>query len=272
MKKLNQSTMADFFGWKTHPFTDTRQLSDPFMGERDKRIIQQAVALLGYGKSFSLTGPSGAGKSTLLQHLLANLDANYYRPVFIHYGGLQRSGVLRAVADKFGVETTGRSVPLLIKPQKHIASIVTGTSPVHPVIVIDDAQHLERESLTDLCSLIVCPPHKTAAASLVIAGDETLARILKLDSMTQIQTRLTANLKMEPLSEKEVARFITYRLELAKAPKDLFEPDAVTLVAAQCRGNRRKIMNAGTVLLDEAHYREEKTINSQLMSGCELFD
>jgi len=271
MKKLNHSTIADYFGWKNHPFTDTRQLKSPFMGERDKRIMQQALDLLSYGKSFAITGPSGAGKSTLLQHLLLKLDTNYYKPVFIHYGGLQRSGVLRAVADKFGVETAGRAVPLLVKLQKHIASTISGTSPVHPVIVVDDAQHLERESLTDLCSLIVCPPHKTAAASLVIAGDEMLARILGLESMTQIQTRLTANLRMEPLNEKEVARFIAYRLEQAKAPKDLFEPDAISLIAAQCRGNRRKIMNAGTVLLDEALYREEKTINSQLMAGCELF-
>lgn len=271
MKGLNHTTMAEYFGWKNHPFTDTRPPAEPFMGERDRRIMQQALSLLSYGKSFAITGPSGAGKSTLLQYLMTKLDANYYKPVFIHYGGLQRSGVLKAVADKFGVETAGRSVPLLIKLQKHIASIITGASPVHPVIIIDDAQHLERESLTDLCSLTVCPPHKTAAASLVIVGDETMARKLELAVMTQIRTRLTANLRMQPLGESEIAQFIAYRLEQAKAPKDLFEPDAISLMAAHCRGNRRKIMNAGTVLLDEAVYREEKTINSQLMAGCELF-
>jgi type II secretory pathway predicted ATPase ExeA len=76
---------------------------------------------------------------------------------------------------------------------------------------------------------------------------------------------------MEPLNEMETERFIAYRCEKAKAPKDLVEPDAMTLMAAHCRGNRREIMNTGTVLLDEAFYRKERTISSQLMTGCDLF-
>lgn len=271
MKPNNHVSMAEFFGWKHHPFTDLRPLSEPFMSERDERICHQARSLLDIGKSFAITGPTGAGKSTLVQHILSGLDANYYKTVFIHYGGLKPSGILRAVADKLDVDPQGRSVPLLVKLQNHIASIISGASPVHPVIVVDDAQHLERESLTDLCSLIVCPPHKNAAASLIVVGDETLTKTLKLAIMTQIRTRLTNNLRIEPLSEVETERFIAYRIEKAKAPKDLVEPDALTLMAAHCRGNRREIMNIGTVLIDEAFYRKERTISSQLMAGCDLF-
>jgi len=271
MKPNDPVTMAEFFGWKHHPFTDLRPLSTPFMSERDERIACQANSLLGIGKSFAITGPSGTGKSILVQHILSRLDANYYKTVFIHYGGLKRSGVLRAVADKLDVDPAGRSVPLLVKLQNHIASLIAGASPVHPVIVVDDAQHLDRESLSDLCSLIVCPPHKNAAASLIVLGEETLARTLKLTVMTQIRTRLTNNLRMEPLNEMQSERFIAYRIEKAKAPKDLFEPDAMPLMAAHCRGNRREIMNVATVLLDEAFYRKERTISSQLMAGCDLF-
>ena len=263
--------MAEHFAWKCHPFMEIWNASSPFMGVRDKRILSQAQSLLGYGKSFAITGPSGAGKSTLVQYLLANLDSTYYKSIFIHYGGLQRSALLRAVADKFGVDPSGRSVPLLVKMQKYIVSLVTGSAPIHPVIVVDDAQHLERDSLTDLCSLMVCPPIKKTVASLIIVGDENFAKTLNLEIMTQIRTRLTSNFKMEPLCEKEVEQFIAYRLEQANAPKDLFEPDAISLVAAQCRGNRRKIMNAGTVLLEEALYRKEKTISSELIAGCDLY-
>ena len=177
MKPHNHATMTEFFGWKHHPFTDFRLLEKPFMSERDLRLASQAHSLLGIGKSFAITGPSGAGKSTLVQHILSELDANYFKAVFIHYGGLQRSGILRAVADKLDVDTAGRSVPLLVKLQNHIASIITGASPVHPVIVIDDAQHLERESLTDLCSLIVCPPHQQSQAGAARRnGDRALHR------------------------------------------------------------------------------------------------
>ncbi|MCP4567269.1 MAG: AAA family ATPase [FCB group bacterium] len=268
----NHTSMAEYFGWKTHPFSDTWQLDEPFTGQRDKRISDQAISMLFYGKSFAITGPSGSGKSTLIHHLLSKLDANYYLPVLIHYGGLQRSGILRAIADKLGVELTGRSLPLLIKLQKHISTITAGANPIHPVIVIDDAQLMEKESLPDICSLITAPPQKTTTASLILVGDETLAKKMQLAVMTPIRSRLTVNFRMEPLGEQETDKFIAFRLENAKAPKDLFEPDTLALIAAQCRGNRRNIMNMGTLLIAEAFYRKEKTIGSQLLSSTDLLN
>jgi type II secretory pathway predicted ATPase ExeA len=136
--------------------------------------------------------------------------------------------------------------------------------------MVDDAQLLARESLMDLCSLIVCPPKKTAAASLIIVGDDMLAKQLNLALMNPIKTRLTVNFALEPLSEQETEKFIAYRLRHAKAPKDLFEPDAITLISAHCHGHRRQIMNVATLLLAEAYYQKQKTVSAQLFMGCEL--
>jgi len=262
--------MAEHFGWKYHPFTDTWRMDQPFYSQTDQRIFLQATQLLQHGKSFAITGPSGAGKSTLVQHLLASLDANYYLGLYIHYGGLQRTALLKAIGEQLGVETGTRAVPLLIKLQKHIGMIASGKHPVHPVILVDDAQLLERESLMDLCSLIVCPPKKSAAASLIIVGDDMLAKQMALTVMTPIRTRLTVNFKIDSLSEKETEKFIAFRLDCAKAPKDLFEPDALALVTAHCHGNRREVMNLGTLLLSEAFYRNEKSVSAQLFTDCDL--
>jgi general secretion pathway protein A len=262
--------MAEHFGWHFHPFSDTWKIDPPFYSRRDQRLADQALQLLQHGKSFAVTGASGTGKSTLIEHLLSNLDANYYLKVHIHYGGLQRSALLRAIGEQLGVETNTRAVPLLVKLQKHIATMATGKPAVHPVIVVDDAQLLARESLMDLCSLIVCPPKKSVAASLIIVGDDMLANQLNLSVMNPIKTRLTVNFPLEPLSEKETEQFVAYRLSHAKAPKDLFELDAVALVAAHCHGHRREIMNVGTLLLSEAYYRKQKTVSAQLFMGCDL--
>jgi type II secretory pathway predicted ATPase ExeA len=270
MTTSNHQSLAEHFGWKFHPFADTWKMEQPFYSPRDQRIADQGMQLLQHGKSFAVTGPSGVGKSTLVQHLLSNLDTNYYHGLHIHYGGLQRTALLKTVGEQLGVETNTRAVPLLVKLQKHIGMMVTGKHPVHPVILIDDAQLLERESLMDLCSLIVCPPKKTAAASLIIVGDDMLAKQMALTVMTPIRTRLTVNFRFEPLSEKETGQFISFRLGCAKAPKDLFEPDVLALVAAHCHGNRREIMNLGTLLLSEAFYRNEKMVSAELFTDCDL--
>jgi type II secretory pathway predicted ATPase ExeA len=270
MTTSNHKNLAEHFGWEFHPFADTWTIPQPFHSQRDQRIAEQSMQLLQHGKSFAVTGPSGTGKSTLVQHLLENLDANYYHGLYIHYGGLPRTALLKTIGEQLGVETHTRAVPLLVKLQKHILTMVTGKHPVHPVILIDDAQLLERESFMDLCSMIVCPPKKASAASLIVVGDDMLAKQMTLAVMTPIRTRLTVNFRIDPLSEKETVQFIAFRLRCAKAPKDLFEPDALTLTTAHCHGNRREIMNLGTLLLSEAYYRNEKTVSAELFTDCDL--
>jgi general secretion pathway protein A len=205
-----------------------------------------------------------------VEDLLANLDANYYCKVHVHYGGLQRIALLKAIGEQLGVETTSRAAPLLTKLQRHIATLANGNHPVYPVICVDDAQLVERQSFMDLCSLIICAPKKTVVASIVLAGDELLARQLALAIMTPVRSRMTANFTAEPLGEKETEEFVAFRLQSAKAPEDLFEPDALKLLAANCHGNRRKIMNMATLLLNEAYCREEKTVGAMLLTSSEL--
>ena len=147
---------------------------------------------------------------------------------------------------------------------------VTGAAnSLYPVIFVDDAQLLERESMMDLCSLMVSVDKKTVAASIVFIGDDMLRQRLKLTVMAPVKTRLTA-IFLDPLDDKASEQFISHRLGEAKAPKHLFEADVMTLIAAHCRGNRRMIMNTATLLLDEAYFRQENTVNAQTMLECDL--
>lgn len=272
MTTAHKPSMNEFFNWNRHPFTDTYTLAQPFVGGRDARLMDRCLSLLRCGKSFAVTGASGTGKSTLVGHLTAGLDPNYYRPTLVPYGGLKRSGILRAVADELGVDTAGRAVPILVKLQKHITGMAAEANARYPVFVIDDAQLMERESMMDLCSMMVSPQKKTAAASLILVGDETLAKTLGLHAMIPIRTRLTGIFAMTSLDEAESHEFIAYRLLQAKAPDSLFDTDARDIIASHCRGNRRQIMNVATLLLDEAYHRHEKTVGSQLILSSDLMD
>ena len=117
---INEESPAEFFGYKRHPFADTYRLKKPYLGKQDLRFFKTAVSLISTGKSLALYGLSGAGKSTLVHYLLSRLDANCYRPALVHYGGLQRSGILKAIADVLGVDTSGRTVPLILKLQNRV--------------------------------------------------------------------------------------------------------------------------------------------------------
>jgi DNA replication protein DnaC len=75
--------MADFFGWKYHPFSDTYIQWRLWMSKRDSRQLETIKRLLHTGKSIALCGPSGSGKTTLVHALINDLDKNSYRTVLI---------------------------------------------------------------------------------------------------------------------------------------------------------------------------------------------
>ena len=138
-----------------------------------------------------------------------------------------------------------------------------------PVFVIDDAHLMEKESLMDICSLMFNPHKETVAASFILVGDETFEKKLSLQIMSPVRTRLTGQFNLNTLNDKDSLEFIKFRLSNAKAPETLFDPDALSIMSSHCRGNRRQIMNMGTLLLAEAFYRQEKTISAELIYTCD---
>lgn len=270
--ETNALSMADFFGFKYHPFADNYGQRQLFLPRRDERQLQAIKRLLLAGKSVALCGPSGSGKTTLVHALLGELDRNVFRSVLIPYAGHSRNGIARLLAETLGVDTKGRGIPLIARTQQHIEEMITGTNPRHPVIIIDDAQRLENDSLWDLSSLLFQTAKPTSAASLILVGDETLAKRLDLYVLDPIRSRLTGIIRTHLLNEFESRLLIEHRLKNAAAPPKLFENDAVDIIAAYSRGNRRGLMNNATMALEEAYYHEQKTITAELLYNSEWFN
>ena len=162
---MNQPTLSEFFNWHHHPFADTHALKNPYLSPKDQRICSSIRNLVSSGKSLLLTGASGTGKTTLVNTLIHQWDPNSYQTIYIPYGGIKRMGMLRAIADSLGVDAQGRALPLLTKIQKMIFEKRISQGSTFPILIIDDAHHLERESLLDLCSLLMLPGRNLAFSS-----------------------------------------------------------------------------------------------------------
>jgi len=258
---------AEFFGWKRHPFIDLPSETgiDTLAVKRDQELAHRAREFIKVSRSFALIGTPGAGKTTLVRTIINSLDSRSYRPIWLSYAGCNRGGVLRILAEKVGLELTRKGLPPLHKVQRHLALQQKEPGSPFPVIVVDDAQHLEVESIMDLCAILAHPDEQKALASLVLVGDESFDRILRLESRRAIASRMACVFRMQPLTQDETRTLLSRRLDAAKAPKDLFDDDAIELMAAQSRGNRRELMNLGVMLCIEAHSREEKSITAELI-------
>ncbi len=64
------------------------------------------------------------------------------------------------------------------------------------------------------------------------------------------------------MNEFQARLFIDNHLENAKPPHDLFSNNALEIMAAFTRGNRRSVMNTATMALEKAYYHEMKAITT----------
>lgn len=266
-EKINPS---EFFGWKTNPFIDLHLHREPFLTKREQTTLKMAIQLLSQGKSFAITGPAGVGKSTLLHQIISKLDRRSYRGIFVPYPGFRRSGLPRAIAEALNLDLSKKPIPPLIKIQRHLLQLADQPEPLFPILIVDDAQLIDIESLLDICTILTNPNNKTPAASLILSGNEELTKTLMLTRMASISTRLACTFNLEPLSDKETMEFLLARIKAAQAPLDLIEKEAIHLINAKCRGNKRDIMNLGSILCMEAMFRNEKTISAQLAIQSEI--
>lgn len=255
-------TPDNFFPYRYPPFSDTREIQDPFLAEQDKIILNRMECLIRQGKSFALYGDPGTGKSMLLKALMQQLDAKTYRYANIPYGGCKRAALLKEICEAFDIDVSGRA-NLLSKLRK---SFRPQADQQFPMIIVDEAHEMERQSFMDLVSLLHDPHQRTSAVSLVISGHGSLKKMLELDIFSAVRTRLAFLFPMPKLDAESAKEFLLHRLKIAEADDKIFEPDALQCLALDCAGNRRILMNLAAMALQVAAERNEKVITADLVN------
>ena len=264
MNKIKNTTASatEFFQYRYPPFADTFEIQQPFQSQAETLILNRALALIRQGKSLAIYGEAGAGKSMLIKSITNQLDIKNYRIATIPYGGLKPPAILRELCEAFDIDLTGRKnlIPRLQKNfQPH-------SDKPFPVLIIDDAHTMEKQSFLELCSLLHDAKSRTAAAALILAGQPVLKKMLELDIFSPVRTRLACRFLLPKLNIEEAKEFILFRLKVAEANPNIYHEHAIETIAVDSNGNRRSLMNLAALCLEEAARRQEKVVTADIVN------
>ena len=260
---IRTQSALQFFGYRYPPFADVVDVVEPYRSDAENVMLDRIDAFLRQGKSLAVCGEAGTGKSMFIKTILTRLDTKEFRIAQIPYGGMKPSALMRDLCDEFDIDTGGRK-NLLSRIMADFSSVKEKT---FPVIIVDEAHIMQHASFLDLCSLLHDTKKRTAAASLLLVGQPVLKKMLELDIYAPVRTRLSCIFSMPKLSIDNTVDFINYRLKIGGAPKDIFNDDAISCLAVDCKGNRRTLMNLATLCLEEAARRGEKVVTAEIVTS-----
>jgi len=261
-KSITTASAGEFFQYRYPPFADTFEIREPFKSKKETCILNRALALIKQGKSLAVYGEAGAGKSMLLKSITNELNHKNYRIAIIPYGGLKPTAILRELCEAFDIDLSGRK-NMLARLQKNFQP---HSDKPFPILMVDDAHTMEKQSFLDLCSLLHDAQSRTSAAALIIAGQPALKKMLELDIFAPVRTRMASINQLQRMTIDEAKEFIAFRLQAAEADSHLFQEQALEAIAADSNGNRRIIMNIAALCLEEAARRKEMVITADIVN------
>ena len=141
------------------------------------RVHREALDSIRYGIEsragfIVITGDIGAGKTTPLQTILQRLDDRTVVARLVNTT-LEPRELLEAILIEFGLDTTGKSKPALLRDLGQFL-VRQRTEGRRPLLVVDEAQNLSAAGLEEIRLLSNLETEKSKLLQILLAGQPNL--------------------------------------------------------------------------------------------------
>ena len=198
------------------------------------RVHREALDSIRYGLEsragfIVVTGEIGAGKTTLLQTLLQRLDDRTVVSRLVNTT-LEPRELLEAVALDFGLDTDGKSKPVLLRDLGTFLVQQRGQGR-RALLVVDEAQNLSAPALEEVRLLSNLETEKSKLLQILVVGQPNLREAIASRELEQFRQRVAVSYHLTPLDAPDTEAYINYRLHHAALGNPLrFPGDAAELV------------------------------------------
>lgn len=261
---MNPKKLLALYGLKWNPFTPelpvealwaTPQIED-FAWRVENLVVDGGFALI--------TGDSGTGKSVALRILAERLGR--LRDVTV--GVLTRpqsrlADFYRELGDAFGLQLSPHNRWNGFKALRERWKAHVESSLLRPVLIIDEAQQMRPDVLSELRLLATAPFDCTSYLTVVLCGDQRLGILFRQEELVPLAGRIRTRLVLDYASREQLRDLLMHAMTQAGNRKLMTDALLDTLVE-HAAGNCRTLMTMAGELLMAGVAKEAAQLDEKL--------
>jgi general secretion pathway protein A len=238
-----------YYGFAEKPFSLTPDPKYLYRSESHANAFELLQYAIDRREGFVvITGDIGTGKTTLCRALLDQTDPRTFTALLLN-PFLSEEDLLKAILQDLGVLSRGESRVVARQPSKQelinaLYDFLLSLVPLgaRAVLIIDEAQNLPLPILEQIRILSNLETDKEKLLQIILVGQLNLIPLLRSEELRQLDQRVSIRYQLKPLNEEETGAYISHRLAIAKAARDVvFAPAAIGLVHRYSGGIPRLI-------------------------------
>jgi len=242
----------EFYNLKENPFNMTADPDFFFSSQHHEEAFSHLIYGINQRKGILVvTGEIGTGKTTLCRTLLNRLDESIKTALILN-PNFSEIQLLKLIIKDFGIRGNFRNKLDIIEALN--AFLLEETRRGNNVVmIIDEAQNLTIKQLEQVRLLSNLETEKEKILQIILVGQPELCDKLKLNSLRQLNQRVSVRYHIQPLERKELSAYIEHRLKIANSTRGLkdqlrFTDEAVDIIYQNSNGTPRMV----NILCDRA--------------------
>ena len=239
----------EHFNLSERPFSITPNPLFLYMSQCHREALAHLLYGLGEGGGFvQLTGEVGTGKTSLCRCLLEQVPDNVDLAVVFN-PKVTAFELIASVCDELGVEYQEKDASIKkLTDALNQYLLEAHAKGRRTVLIIDEAQNLSADVLEQVRLLTNLETSTEKLLQIILIGQPELRTLLQREDMRQLAQRVTARVRLEPLTREETGAYIEHRLHICGASRPIFNTSSVDRIYRLSGGIPRLI----NVLCDRA--------------------
>lgn len=233
---------CNFYSLEEKPFA---QLMEPrffYLSDAHKAALDTLDQAVKNRQTYCLiTGEIGTGKTSLLRYLMYSQMDIDYTIGYIAKADLNAEELPGNILTAFSQTATATDSA---KEQSHALNEFLSTQQSkgkHPVLILDEAQSLSVNALNTLYVLASEFAGRNQPITIILAGEPALRKTLNDPKLDELSHSIDSSCELHALNEKEIYKYLKYRIKVAGVNSKLFNDEAVTSVFKHTAGVPRSI-------------------------------